>query len=157
MEVIVPSDVKKAMDSLIFFNGGKIRRPMTFSSDLQNAARNFDRRANARVRRVALAAFREINKASPEDKGTFRANWVVSFDTIDRTVDMSRNKKDIPQSMSIATAAIMGNAELGTVIYICNSVPYAIALENGYSSQASEGVVDPAITAIRNAVESGRL
>ena len=130
---------------------------MTFGSDLHNAARSFERQATARMKRVALAAFEQINLASPVDKGTFRANWVVSFDTLDRSYDLSKNEDDVAKTVSIATAAIMDKTRLGTTVYICNSVPYAIRLENGYSPQATAGVVNPAVVRIQNAIESGQL
>ena len=123
---------------------------MTFNGDLHNAARSFDRQATRQMKRVALAAFQEINRGSPVDKGTFRANWVVSFDTIDRSCDLSKNIDDVAETISIATAVIMDKTELGTTVYICNSVPYAIKLENGYSPQATAGVVNPAVVKIRN-------
>ena len=133
---------------------------MTFIDDLNRAAGNIQRKANARVRKVALAALQEINRGSPINKGTFAANWVVSFDTIDRTFDLSKTKQDINQSVSVATAAITNGAKCGTIIYISNSVPYAIQIENGYGGkqhvQKPEGVVSPAITRIKNAIESGR-
>jgi hypothetical protein len=130
---------------------------MTFMADMSRAANNIGQLADKRVRRVALAAFAEINRNSPVDKGTFRANWVASIDTIDRTYDLEKTKADIRQSVSVATAAIMDGARCGTTIYISNSVPYAIKLEDGYSPQALAGVVSPAITVIRNKIESGRL
>ena len=137
---------------------------MTFAGDLHRAAGGFDRQATARIRRVALAAFEQINLASPVDKGTFRANWVVSFDTIDRSCDLSKNEDDFLETMSIAMAAIRDKTVPGTTIYICNSVPYAIKIENGYSQQATRvpgaaggGVVDPAITVIKNKIASGQL
>ena len=134
---------------------------MSFLDDLNRAAENIQRKANARVRKVALAALQEIDAGSPIDKGTFAANWVVSFDTIDRTFDLSRTSESAKEALSVATVAIRNNAQCGTTIYISNSVPYAIQIENGYGGkqhvQKPEGVVSPAITRIRNAIESGQL
>ena len=134
---------------------------MSFSNDLNQFAANIENQANRRVRRVALAAFQEINKASPVDKGTFRANWVVAMDTLDRTFDLSKDRKDWQETVSVGMTAITNGAKLGTTIYICNSVPYAIQIENGYGGsdrvQRPEGVVEPSITVIKNAIQSGRL
>jgi len=123
---------------------------MTFTDDLNKAAIAFRHQSDARVKRVALAAFREINKGSPVDKGTFRANWVVSIDTLDRSSDLSKTTKDVSESVSAATAVITNGAKLGTTVFISNSVPYAVILENGYSVQQPAGVVSPAITVIKN-------
>jgi len=130
---------------------------MTFDADLNRAAKNFQRDANARVRRVALAALRQIDEGSPVDKGTFAANWVASIGTIDRSCDLSKTKKDRPETMSKASAVITSGAKVGTTVYISNSVPYAGKLEDGYSPQAPAGIVAPAVTVIKNAIGSGRL
>ena len=47
---------------------------MTFSDDLQAFSEHIENKANARVKRAALAALKVINEESPVDKGTFRAN-----------------------------------------------------------------------------------
>ena len=133
------------------------RKPMTFIDDLNKAAKNIHRKADARVRRIALAAFQEINRGSPIDKGTFAANWVVSLDTIDRSSDLSKTSKDVNNTVTAATAVITNGAKLGTMVYISNAVPYACKLEDGYSPQAPAGVVTPALTTITNAIKEGRL
>jgi hypothetical protein len=130
---------------------------MTFSEDMNRAIVNMRNVSEARVRKVALAAYREINKRSPVDKGTFRANWVASVDTVDRSSDLSKTSKNVNESVTAATAVITNGAKLGTTVYISNSVPYAGKLEDGYSPQAPAGVVAPALTTIKNAIEEGRL
>jgi len=130
---------------------------MTFSSDMNRACVNIGQASESRIRRVALAAYREINRRSPVDKGTFRANWVASIDTIDRSSDVSKTRKDVNEAVTAATAVITNGATLGTTVYISNAVPYAGRLEDGYSPQAPAGVVAPALTTIRNALEEGRL
>jgi len=130
---------------------------MSFSDDLAAFSADITTQANARVKRVALAAFEQINQNSPVDKGTFRANWNVSVGGLDRSVDLSKTAADVQETQSIANTKIMNQAKLGESVFISNSVPYAIALEDGYSPQAEAGVVDPAITVIRNAIASGQL
>ena len=130
---------------------------MTFNEDMNRATVRIRGQADRRVQRVALAAYREINNASPVDKGTFRANWVASTDTIDRSVDLEKTRVDVQESITKATAVITSGAKVGTTVYISNSVPYAGKLEDGYSPQAPAGIVAPAITRIKNAVESGQL
>ena len=130
---------------------------MTFTSDLNRAIVNMQNVSDARVKRVTLAAYREINKGSPVDKGTFRANWVASTDTIDRSSDLSKTSKDVNEAVTAATAVITNGAKLGTTVFISNSVPYAGKLEDGYSPQEPAGVVAPAVTKIKNAIEEGRV
>ena len=134
---------------------------MRFIDDINRAVENIQRQADARVRKVSLAALQEIDAGSPIDKGTFAANWVVSFDIIDRTFDLSKTKKDIAKTLSKASVMIASGAKCGTTVFISNSVPYANKIEDGYGGkqhvQKPEGVVAPAITKIKNAIESGRL
>ena len=61
------------------------------------------------------------------------------------------------EAVTAATAVITNGAKLGTTVYISNGVPYAGKLEDGYSPQAPAGVVAPALTTIKNALEEGRL
>jgi len=130
---------------------------MSFESDLNRIAAKIEHQSNRRVLRVAMAAFQEINRASPVDKGTFRANWVAAIDTLDRSFDLSRNREDFVDTTSVGMAVITNGAKLGTTVYICNSVPYAIRLEDGYSPQKPHGVVAPAKKIIEDAMASGRL
>ena len=130
---------------------------MTFSSDMDRACINIERASDARIKKVALAAYREINKNSPVDKGTFRANWVASLDTIDRSVGLEKTTADMAEAVTKATAVITSGVKVGTTVYISNSVPYAGKLEEGYSPQAPAGVVAPAVTVIRNALEQKTL
>jgi len=130
---------------------------MAFNEDMNRAMVNIGQTSESRIRRVALAAYREINRRSPVDKGTFRANWVASIDTIDRSLDLSKTRNDVNNAVTVATAVITNGAKLGTTVYISNAVPYAGKLEDGYSPQAPAGVVAPALTTITNALEEGRL
>ena len=130
---------------------------MTFNDDMNRAMVNIGQTSESRIKRVALAAYREINRGSPVDKGTFRANWVASIDTIDRSSDLSKTRSDVNEAVTTATAVITNGAGLGTTVFISNAVPYAGRLEDGYSPQAPAGVVAPALTTLTNALEEGRL
>ncbi len=68
--------------------------------------------------------------------GRFRANWVVSQGAIDRTTseETSRAKSDGEAQKALTL-------ELGGVIYLTNSLPYAQRLEHGWSKQAPTGMV----------------
>jgi len=130
---------------------------MIFNDDMNRACVNIGQASEARIRRVALAAYRAINSGSPVDKGTFRANWVASIDTIDRSSDLLKTRADVNEAVTAATAVITNGAKLGTTVFISNAVPYAGKLEDGYSLQAPAGVVSPAITTLKNAIENGNL
>jgi len=129
---------------------------MTFSNDLKKAADKFKKKSDARLRRIALASYQKINEQSPVDMGTFRANWLVSFNTLDRKFNEGLTSGDVQVAINNASAMI-GKATVGTSVFICNSVPYAIALEHGHSQQALGGVVSPSTELIRNSISAGRL
>ena len=129
---------------------------MSFLDGMIREVENVQRQAERRVKQVATKAFQEISDSSPVDKGTFRANWNVSIDSIDRSADLDKTIEDVAANVTKATAVLAGQELLGKTVYISNSVPYANKIENGYSPQAPAGVVAPAVTRITNAVESGQ-
>ena len=75
--------------------------------------------------------------------GRFRANWsygygaapAETFDLIDPTGAASRDR---------IQAGVLA-AKAGGVHYIANNLPYAMALENGHSTQAPHGMVGLAV------------
>lgn len=76
---------------------------------------------------------------SPVDTGAFRANNRVSVGSVDQSANES--EKDKPGTRTIAK----GLQNLVTLrpfqtVYISNSLPYALRLENGWSNQAPVGV-----------------
>lgn len=115
------------------------------------------KKIDKRLRRICLAAFQRIITGSPVAQGTFKANWLFCEDTLDRSFDMSLKSSDIQAMTSSATAAITSDVKAGGVYYICNSVPYAIALEYGHSRQFPNGVVGPVHQVISAAIRAGEL
>lgn len=81
------------------------------------------------VRGVTLLLFTRVVLRSPVDTGRFRANWLSSYgapklSTLDAT-DMDGR---------FTVAGIKGDVmafPIGGVVYLCNSLPYAQALEYG--------------------------
>ncbi|MDR1269648.1 MAG: hypothetical protein LBK82_08990 [Planctomycetaceae bacterium] len=131
---------------------------MKFEDQLKNAFEKATKNAHRRVVRAALKGFEKINEWSPVDQGTFRANWNVSFGELDRSFDLDLTKDDIATNTATAMAKITNDTKLGTTVYISNSVPYAIPLENGHSwQQAPHGIVAPTLRFLQNAIDAGRL
>jgi len=69
--------------------------------------------------------------------GQFRANWSVSFNAIDDATSQSTEYS----SRSQENATKLLQYRRGDTIFICNSLPYAHALEFGLSHQAPAGMV----------------
>ncbi|SET28223.1 HK97 gp10 family phage protein [Thorsellia anophelis] len=113
--------------------------------DLSSLLQSYSDRLDDFVKMLGLRVLSSLVMKSPVDTGRFRGNWHVSF-----------NKEDMTQFENLdKTGAIVistGQAALDAfnsgveAIYIQNSLPYAIELEDGHSKQAPRGMVR--ITAI---------
>lgn len=128
-----------------------------FENELAQRMQNVRKKADKRLRRIALAAYQRIVDVSPVAEGTFKANWIFSETTLDRNFDMNLKESDVQAMVSSASAAILSDAKIGNVLFICNSVPYALALEYGHSPKAPGGVVGPTNRIVAAAIRAGRL
>jgi len=103
------------------------------------------------IKTVALDALSSVVKMSPVASGRFRGNWDTSigaasskaFDTA--TPDASLTRGDVA----------LANFGAFKAVYLSNSLPYALRLENGYSGQAPSGMV--AVTVARLDLKYGRV
>lgn len=103
---------------------------------------SYTRGGNLKVPLVRKKSVRALAAAYPNRTGKgyvggrFRANWVASLGTPAKTTTDSTNRGDSEQQ------ALNGaQLPLGGKVYFCNSLPYAIRLENGWSKQAPAGMV----------------
>lgn len=71
--------------------------------------------------------------------GNFRANWNLGVGEIDGTITEDIDPDGGP-TLDKIVGKIPDNAA-NNVYYITNSLPYAVRLENGWSSQAPYGMV----------------
>lgn len=122
---------------------------------------------NAMTRAIALQALTGVVEASPVGNpdnwkspappgyvgGAFRGNNTVSVGTVDSSYDTAK----IDETGQAAKAA--GSLEIGAarnpyqIIYIQNNLPYSERLEEGYSSQAPNGVYQVTFDSLRAATE----
>jgi len=88
---------------------------------------------------IAIEAMASVQRRSPVDTGQFRANWLLSVDTPDLSVQEGPGGAlAAKSSTAIASyAAVQGFP----VIWLQNNLPYAGRLEDGYSKQAPNGMV----------------
>lgn len=87
-------------------------------------------------KKVAGEMLQQVITRSPVDSGAFRGNHRVGIDSIDST----ENPADTSNPLQKGLATIKSGGGLGKVVYISNSLPYALRLENGWSQQAPIGV-----------------
>lgn len=90
------------------------------------------------VRAFAFDLYGNIIKGTPVDTGRARANWNMTNDT----PNFSTTESTSPRFGT----GISGDK----VIYIANGLPYINRLDAGYSSQAPNGIIAPAIAKTRN-------
>lgn len=92
------------------------------------------------IRNVIEHIAEEIVSHTPVASGQTRANWQLSFDSLGE--GMCSCDKDPVGDITVAkmTEALRAFT-LGDRVYISNSVPHIIMLENGYSKQAPGGIL----------------
>lgn len=113
---------------------------MSFAFDLRKFAEKAGANAEQVVRRATLEVAKSVVEKTPVDTGRARANWQFgdgampggTLDDTDKTGAATKNKleEEILQS------------RVGGVTYIQNNLPYALWLENGWSKQAPNGMVE---------------
>lgn len=122
----------------------------TFALDIKAWCDKAKDRADLVVRKVALDVGSRVVQRSPVDTGRFRANWQYGVGQANATVTAQTDQSGTATIARIATAA--ASARLGDVIYLSNSLPYALRLEAGYSKQAPAGVVGLTVAEFQAAV-----
>ena len=89
------------------------------------------------TKRITGEMLQQVITRSPVDSGAFRGNHRVGIGAL----DPNANKADTSNPLQKGLATIQAGGGLGKLVYISNSLPYAIRLENGWSEkQAPLGV-----------------
>lgn len=108
-------------------------------------------RADLVVRKVALDVGSRVVLRSPVDTGRFRANWQYGVGAPVVKITETFDKSGQETIARIGTLA--ATARLGDVIYLSNSLPYALKLEGGSSKQAPGGMVGLTVLEFQAAVD----
>ena len=113
------------------------RAPFLFADDVMQDAHRLQRG-------MAITLLNNLQLLSPVDTGRYRSNHIVSFGSPDYRYT------DNTGGMGEAFSAIDGlSANELPVIYVQNNLPYAQALEDGWSrTQAPQGVYSLAYEAM---------
>ncbi|MBJ9984438.1 hypothetical protein IAE19_03160 [Acinetobacter sp. S40] len=85
--------------------------------------------------------------ASPVDTGAFRGNHRVSIGSIDSSAITSEKDKGGSGTISKGLQTLIALKPYQTV-FISNSLPYGLRLENGWSGQAPQGIYGTTFTYI---------
>jgi len=115
---------------------------MSFDSDLRRFVKRTGIEMDVAVRTLVFDAHKMVTDKTPVDTGRASANWNVSVDHIDRSVDMNATQVQVPN---------LRKGDGLKTSYIVNSLPYIFALEHGHSKrQAPHGMVAVTINELRN-------
>lgn len=131
---------------------------MTFAAQLQAFADKAKLNTDMVVQKITLDVARSVIQKSPVGNpelwksapppgyvgGRFRANWMFGVGKVDTTTTSTVDKSGTGTLSKLATA--ISATAAGGVTYISNSLPYALPLEYGHSSQAPQGMVRNTVT-----------
>lgn len=126
-----------------------------FLKGLQGFNETSYKKATQQLRHYSSKAIELVVAGTPVVTGTCRGNWHVSVGSLART--FSKDKKDKSGVATInAGLAQIESAKLGTDVYIENSCPYVLRLENGWSRQKPPGsMIRQPLAQLRAAIANG--
>jgi len=127
-----------------------------FSQRMALQAKLVGENAERKVRRAAIAADTALVLSTPFDTGRARGNWNVSTGRPDNRVTEDTDPTG-GSSVNRGTQVIEAWELGGGTIYIANSLPYILALENGSSQQRPEGMTQHGLAAAREQLGKGKL
>ena len=106
----------------------------------KNSPRNFGLKclkdADTLTKKITGDMLQQVIVRSPVSTGAFRGNHRVGIGK----VDPNANKADTSNPLQKGLNTIATGGGIGKIVYISNSLPYALRLENGWSQQAPLGV-----------------
>lgn len=97
--------------------------------------------ADVVLRKLALDGYGLVLLKSPVDTGRFRGSWRLSVEVVDLSILPKTGNPQLsagapPSSEELSRSNAVASATFGQTIFISNNLPYAVRLENGYSTQA---------------------
>lgn len=127
---------------------------MSFADEIARFAAKTRLSMDTIVRKVVLDVGTSLIDKSPVDTGRFRGNWFLGINAVNETT--TEETESSQSRINVGVEAL----KAGGVVYITNSLPYAIPLEYGHSDQAPNGMVRLTVVEyqqyITNAVRSLR-
>lgn len=118
-----------------------------FALDLSRLVEKAQGKTEVAIRKVMLETFSRVVLKSPVDTGRFRSNWFVGVGGINGETTEQHDPSG-SRTLGRISADVLSAPIDGRSIYLTNSLPYSIRLENGYSKQAPAGMVALTLTEI---------
>lgn len=108
------------------------------------------------IRGLALKLLRGLVLRTPVDTGFARNNWQVTCGSFggDSPFPAENNPDGTIMRELQEIEKLVKKSGLSQIIYIWNSVPYIIYLENGHSGQAPDGMVQVTFAEIASELSS---
>lgn len=135
-------------------------RANQFARNMTKLAKTVEQRQHERVNKLALSITLKLLQDTPVDTAQAISNWILSLGgPADEQIGPytpgefgSTRQMNIGAAYNVAMFGI-SDRNLGQTIYIQNSLPYIVKLNNGWSAQAPSGFFQ---TDVMNAVRSAR-
>ena len=112
-----------------------------FAIDLKRFGEVTREQARTIFQKITLELDSAVVLATPVDSGRARGNWFPSVGAPSSAVNMNAKDKSGAAAIAAINSTVMG-ADIGDVIWLTNNLPYILPLENGWSKQAPQGMVD---------------
>lgn len=125
---------------------------MSFGDDLKQFSLNLGNVSEEVFRGTSIDMSTKVITRTPVDTGRARGNWFATIDTPSDQVTDSQSKSGIRPIGKARTTA--DKSKLGQSFYLTNNLPYIERLENGYSGQAPEGMVERTVNEFQRVVDS---
>ena len=124
-----------------------------FTAQLAGFEKKAATQIKAVVQKIGMEAFSRIIMKSPVDTGRFRANWGVQIGAPYVGITDLTDKPGSTTQARMTGDVLQWNAQ-GS-IFLCNNLPYSIALEYGHSQrQAPAGMVRTTAAEMNGVAES---
>lgn len=120
---------------------------MTWKNQPSKLALKVMKDADKLFKNAAITGLQKAIAMSPVDTGAYRGNHRVTLNSYDNTVNTETTDINGAATQMEGMKSI-AKAKLGDRIVIQNALPYSIALENGHSPQAPNGVYSVAFAAM---------
>jgi len=121
----------------------------SFALDLSKAIEKAKDQQKLVAKKIMLDLFSSVIKKSPVDTGRFRANWNVAYGSPDTTTTDDTDKSGSVAITKVTSKVGAYEFKDGSV-WLSNSLPYSVRLENGWSQQAPVGMVRISLIDIQN-------
>ncbi len=129
----------------------------TFLRDINRFADSIGIKTETVIKKLSLQVFTGVVQKTPVDTGRARSAWVIGINKAEDSPDVEGETFTAGSATAKAMGQIASLSQIGpfSKVFISNSLPYIVSLEDGSSTQAPEGMV--AVTLAEADMELKRL